>query len=183
MLRKLEMPIHGFTFALNHFHLLASPKDADHLACFMRRVEQKLSTQIRLLYDWEGTLWQDRYHAIPIENDEHTQVSGEEARRAFVQAMVAELEAEVAERQRKNGTRPVGVRKILAHHPWERPRTAKRSSRPFFYAATKQGWLLMRQAYQLFVAVYRAAAERLKAGATGVRFPEGSFPPAASFVG
>jgi len=72
--RKLEMPIHGFTFASNHFHLLVTPKDADHLGQFMRRVEQKLSVEIRHLYDWEGSLWQDRDHAIPIENDERAQV-------------------------------------------------------------------------------------------------------------
>ena len=53
--RKLSMPIHGFTFASNHFHLLVTPKDADHLACFMRRVEQKLSVEIRHQSDREGT--------------------------------------------------------------------------------------------------------------------------------
>jgi len=33
------MPIHGFTFASNHFHLLVTPKHGDHLAWFTRRVD------------------------------------------------------------------------------------------------------------------------------------------------
>ena len=40
----------------------------------------------------------------------------------------------------------------------------------------------MREAYAWVVAEYREAAERLSAGELKVRFPEGTFPPAQSFV-
>jgi hypothetical protein len=38
-------------------------------------------------------------------------------------------------------------------------------------------------AYALFVAAYRDAAEKLRAGVRNVAFPIGSFPPALPFVG
>ncbi|MFL6260879.1 MAG: hypothetical protein ACJ76Y_14315 [Thermoanaerobaculia bacterium] len=38
-------------------------------------------------------------------------------------------------------------------------------------------------AYALFVAAYRAAAEKLRAGIRDVVFPQGSFPPPMPFVG
>jgi hypothetical protein len=41
----------------------------------------------------------------------------------------------------------------------------------------------MWEAYAEFVAAFRQAAERLKAGDSHPGFPEGSFPPGAPFVG
>jgi hypothetical protein len=41
----------------------------------------------------------------------------------------------------------------------------------------------LREAYALFVAAYREAAEKLRAGKRDVRFPLGSFPPGLPFVG
>jgi len=259
--RKLKMPVHGFTFASNHFHLLVTPRDADHLACFMRRVEQKLSTEIRRLYDWEGSLWQGRYHAIPIENDERAQVSRlryilshgvkeglvrkcaewpgahcvtalteserlsgtwydrsaqyranrwsaetgdeeqfagdeevvltplpcwahhtEEARRDFVRAMVAEIEADAAVKHREQGTRPLGVKHVLRYHPWDRPKTAKRAPLPWCHAVTDEGRRLFKRAYQVFAAAFRDAAELMKDGVPDQPFPAGSFPPGRPFV-
>jgi hypothetical protein len=37
-------------------------------------------------------------------------------------------------------------------------------------------------AYALFVAAYRTAAEKLRAGVRNVVFPRGSFPPALPYV-
>ena len=258
--RKLEMPIHGFTFASNHFHLILSPRDARHLAQFMRRFEQKLSTEITRLYDWKGPLWQDRYHHIEIEDDEAalldrlryvlshgvkeglvahsaewpgancvsalaegTELVGtwydrtaeynarrrghevdeedfgdeehvnltplpcwahltEAERQELVRGLVADIEEKAAAAHRDKGTRPVGVRKVLAHHPWERPKRAKNSPRPWFHAATREGWLAMREAYQAFAAAFHDAAELLRSGGRNPSFPEGSFPPGRPFV-
>ena len=49
-------------------------------------------------------------------------------------------------------------------------------------AATKAMRQLLWEGYALFVAAYRAAAERLKAGDTAPPFPAGCFPPALPFV-
>lgn len=72
--RRFEMPIHAFTFASNHFHLLLSPRDAKHLADFMGYFEAKLAAEVQRLHNWEGSLWAGRYNSIPVDADERTQL-------------------------------------------------------------------------------------------------------------
>lgn len=72
--RRFSMPIHAFTFASNHFHLLLKPRDAKHLADFMAYFEAKLAHEVQRLHDWSGSVWADRYHSIPVEANEPTQV-------------------------------------------------------------------------------------------------------------
>jgi integrase len=67
--RRFQMPIHAFTFASNHFHLLLTPRDAEHLADFMELFESTLAREVSRLHDWSGSLWDDRYRSIPIEAD------------------------------------------------------------------------------------------------------------------
>ena len=50
------------------------------------------------------------------------------------------------------------------------------------YAFLKSVRREMREAYGIFFAVFRLAAEKLKAGEREVAFPPGSFPPALPFV-
>lgn len=258
--RRFEMPIHAFTFASNHFHLLLSPRNAQHLAEFMELLESKLAREMNRLYDWSGSLWHDRYHSIPIEADEETLVGrfryilshgvkenlvaraadwpGANSVRALtegetlqgkwydrttfyeasrwgrkvdpedfageeeviltplpcwahlsekevqhlVRTMIEDIEAEAAVRHRAQGTRPAGVRTILAHHPHQRPKKLKRSPRPWFHAKTREGRILMREAYRLFAEAFRDAAELLLRGHPDPAFPEGSFPPGRPFV-
>lgn len=259
--REVGMRIHGFTFMSNHFHMMMTPDDARHLADFMRRFEQKLSTEITRLYGWKGPMWEDRYHAIPIENDERAlvgrlryilshgvkddlvvrcaewpgahcvdalteatplvgawydrsaqyragrwsdhEVDEEEfaeeelvvlsplpcwahytegERQQLVREMVAEIEAEAAARHRAQGTRPLGTRKVLAHHPWDRPKESKSSPRPWFHTVTAEGRQLLEQGYRLFSEAFRAAAAELARGVPDPPFPEGSFPPGKPFV-
>jgi REP element-mobilizing transposase RayT len=73
--RSFEMPIHAFTFVSNHFHLLLTPRDAEHLADFMELFESKLAREMNRLHGWAGALWGDRYHSMPIENDEETLIA------------------------------------------------------------------------------------------------------------
>ena len=58
----------------------------------------------------------------------------------------------------------------------------KKSPAPRFHAATKAAREALRQAYGLFLAAFREAAERLKAGDPTARFPNGCFPPGLPFV-
>lgn len=264
--RELAMTIHGFTFASNHYHLVLSPEDAQQqLAAFMRRFQQKLSTEITRLHGWKGPMWEDRYHAVVLENHERAQVrrlryilshgvkeglvrhcaerpgahcvealaegahlvgtwydrtaqyqasrwsgepvdeeglteegaeeeeviltplpcwahSTEEERRELIRAMIAEIEAEARAKHRANGTRPLGVRKVLQQDPWSRPKRSKNTSKPWFHTATAEGRQVLERAYQLFVEAFRDAAELLRDGHPDPRFPEGSFPPGRPFV-
>jgi hypothetical protein len=51
------------------------------------------------------------------------------------------------------------------------------SPAPFVHAACRAVRLALLEAYRLFVAAYRAAAERLRAGDRFAVFPDGAFPP------
>jgi hypothetical protein len=59
----------------------------------------------------------------------------------------------------------------------------KESGAPAFHAATKAVRRELEHAYRWFIAAFREAAEELRHGNLGARFPEGSFPPRLPFVG
>ena len=54
---------------------------------------------------------------------------------------------------------------------------------PLFLAASESMWRTLYEAYAWFVAAFRDAAEKLRAGDRAAPFPRGSFPPALPFVG
>lgn len=83
---------------------------------------------------------------------------------------------------KKRDLQPLGVRAVLKQHPHTRPNRAKKSLAPRFHAATKAVRKAFWQIYASFVAAFREAAERLKAGDRTARFPVGSFPPSLPFV-
>lgn len=101
---------------------------------------------------------------------------------ARVAEMVEHIAEEASASHRANGTLPSDPGVFLRVHPHQRPKTTKRSPRPFVHAATKEVRERFREAYRIFSEAYRAAADRLRAGHRDVRFPEGSFPPPAPFI-
>jgi REP element-mobilizing transposase RayT len=106
----------------------------------------------------------------------------EEVRRQLVVEMIADIEAEAALRRKSSGSQVLGASAVLGQHPFDRPARPKKSPAPLFHAASK----LMRQelwaAYSWFVAAFRDASAKLRAGDRMARFPAGSFPPALPFV-
>ena len=105
-----------------------------------------------------------------------------EQRRARIAALVEDIESEIAARRKKTGAKPLGVAAVLAQNPLQQPKKTKKSPAPAFHAASKAVRRELWDAYALFVAAYRAAAEKLRAGIRDVAFPIGSFPPALPFV-
>jgi putative transposase len=106
-----------------------------------------------------------------------------EERRNRVAALVAEIESKAAARREETGVRSLGPAAILAQDPRSRPAHSKKSPVPFCHAASRDWRCLLRGAYAEFVAAFRRAAERLKAGDQDAPFPIGSFPPVLPFVG
>jgi hypothetical protein len=107
----------------------------------------------------------------------------EEQRQRRAAALVADIEAEAAARRKKTGVKPMGPAAILTQDPHHRPARSKKSPAPAFHAASQAVRRGLREAYALFVAAYREAAEKLRAGNRDARFPTGSFPPGLPFVG
>ena len=72
-LSMYDVALHGFAFMSNHFRLLVTPANAQQLAEFVGYLKSQISRKAGELYDWKGTLWDERYTAITV-LDEPAQV-------------------------------------------------------------------------------------------------------------
>jgi hypothetical protein len=102
--------------------------------------------------------------------------------RERIAELVEEIEAEAQADREARGIEPLGVEAILKQDPHTRPNQTKKSPAPAYHAATKAARQSFWEAYSTFVAAFREAADKLKAGDRTARFPLGSFPPALPFV-
>jgi REP element-mobilizing transposase RayT len=105
-----------------------------------------------------------------------------EVYRELIAGLVKEIDADAAAERKRTGRGPLGPAAILRQHPHTCPNQTKKSSAPRFHAASKAAREAFRKAYALFLAAFREAAERLKAGDRTARFPNGCFPPGLPFV-
>ncbi len=105
----------------------------------------------------------------------------DEIRRRITE-MVDEIDAASARRVVLGGVTPLGVGAIRKQHPHDRPPRTKKSPAPAVHAASKSVRKQLKAAYRLFVAAYREAAARLRAGEYDAEFPPGCFPPARPHV-
>jgi hypothetical protein len=106
-----------------------------------------------------------------------------EVRRERALGLVGQIETEAAARKARTGGEPLGVAAILGRHPHHRPRDLKKSPAPLFHAISHLVRQELYEGYAWFVAAFRQAAEKLRAGDRSAAFPIGSFPPALPFVG
>ena len=107
----------------------------------------------------------------------------EEVRRSRIASMVADIQAEAAAHREQTGIPSLGPEAILKQDPHSQPRKSKKSPAPRFHAASRKMRRYLYQLYAEFVAQFRDAAERLRAGDRNAPFPPGCFPPALPFVG
>src|ERR1700709_642585 len=101
-----------------------------------------------------------------------------EKRQHLAAAMVSEIDGEAADRRKHTGVQPLGPAAILAQSPESRSLKTKRSPAPAVHAASRAVRRELRNAYFLFVAAYRNAAEKLRAGQRDAPFLMRWFPPA-----
>lgn len=103
--------------------------------------------------------------------------------RTRVSELIMQIETDTAAHHARRGTQPAGVRAVLDQNPHDLPRGIKKGVAPAFHAATKAVRKELVEAYGWFAAAFREAAEALRQGDLGARFPEGSFPSRLPFVG
>jgi hypothetical protein len=108
-------------------------------------------------------------------------LSPEEYRKRVAE-LVEEIELDARVARMERGFPVLGIGAVLRQHPHTRPNKTKKSPAPRFHAASKAIRNGLREAYGLFLAAFRDAAELLKAGDRSARFPVGSFPPGLPFV-
>ena len=102
--------------------------------------------------------------------------------RKRVAELVEEIELDARMARMERGTSVLGVGAVLRQNPHTRPNKTKKSPAPRFHAASKAIRNGLWEAYHLFLAAFRDAAELLKQGDRSARFPVGSFPPGLPFV-
>ena len=101
--------------------------------------------------------------------------------RMRIQDLVDQICVETEARHRVNGTRPVGITRLLHLDPHAKPHRSECSPAPLFHCASKQVRDALHAAYGLFCSAFRQSADRMRAGKSPVAFPEGAFPPALPF--
>ena len=72
--RKYNMILHAFTFLSNHYHLIITPRDAQHQAAFVGYLNGNLAREIRHLCGWPEKIWGRRYASVPITRQRRAQV-------------------------------------------------------------------------------------------------------------
>jgi len=102
--------------------------------------------------------------------------------RSLVAGLIEQIETRAAAVRRESGAPVLGPMAIRDQHPHDRPQRLKKSQAPLSHAFTKSARKLFRETYSRFLALFREAAESLKAGDLAARFPVGSFPPGLPFV-
>ncbi len=105
-----------------------------------------------------------------------------ETYRGQIGEIVRDIESQAARRRDLNQLPVKGPEAILIQERQEAPQTLKKSPASLFHAASRKIRLELYEGYRYFVAAFRDAAARLRAGERDVVFPSASFPPAAPWV-
>jgi len=105
-----------------------------------------------------------------------------ELQRQRITAITEEIGIEAATRREEKGVAPMGADAVRRQNPHTRPAKSKKSPAPLFHASTKRVRDDLLNTYYTFVAAFREAAEKLKAGNRNAAFPIGCFPPGLPFV-
>ena len=101
--------------------------------------------------------------------------------RAEIREMVEGIVEEWRVEQSGSGRRVLGTAAVLAK-PWDfRPKKPKKSPRPLLHFRSAAAFELWRGALGDFLAAYHRASAIWRSGVSGVRFPEGCFPPSGGF--
>jgi hypothetical protein len=109
-------------------------------------------------------------------------ISPREGYRERVSDLVEAIERDAAAALAASGRTPLGVAGVLRQSHETRPAHSKKSPAPLYHAATRVARKVFWEAYAAFVAAFRDASERLRAGDRMACFPIGSFPPGLPFV-
>jgi len=108
-------------------------------------------------------------------------LSAEEYRRRVAE-LVDDIERQAALKRQLLASPARGAAAVREQEPHAAPERLKKSPAPRFHAASRKIRRELYESYRHFLAAFREAAARLRAGELAVVFPAGSFPPAASWV-
>ena len=69
-----EIGVVAYNFQSNHYHLLLTAFEAEHLSKFMGSVQSNLAREVCKLHDWGDKVWSRRYRSICVSEEEDAQI-------------------------------------------------------------------------------------------------------------
>jgi len=102
--------------------------------------------------------------------------------RGRVAEVVEDIEIQASLKRQVLDVPAKGSAAVRDQEPHAAPERLKKSPAPLFHAASRKIRRELYESYRHFMAAFRDAAARLRAGEPDVAFPSGSFPPAAPWV-
>jgi len=63
-----EFEVHAFALMKNHFHLLATPQSPDAISKCLKAFQTSYCRYFNRKHERVGSIWNGRYHAVPIES-------------------------------------------------------------------------------------------------------------------
>jgi putative transposase len=69
--QRHELAVHGFVLMDTHYHLLATPADANCLAGAMKELGERYVRYFNDRHHRSGTLWNGRYRGLPVYDDRY----------------------------------------------------------------------------------------------------------------
>lgn len=66
---KAGTEVWAYCLMPNHVHLILVPRDADGLRAGLGETHRRYARAINRREDWQGHLWQERFHSFPMEED------------------------------------------------------------------------------------------------------------------
>jgi putative transposase len=74
-LPRAEADVLAYCLMPNHVHLILVPHNKNSLATLLRRTHARYARRINLMHDWQGHLWQERFHSF-VMDDAHLLAAG-----------------------------------------------------------------------------------------------------------
>ena len=65
----MRVAVHAFALMVNHYHLLLTAHDADHLSKSMGALAWRYSRYFNAKYERTGTLWDARFHSSVVDTE------------------------------------------------------------------------------------------------------------------
>ena len=99
---------------------------------------------------------------------------------AAIQRIIAEAEDSAS--SERDGKPCLGADAVVDQDPQTMPVCSRRRPRPLCHVSTRQGYSAFKEIYRAFVAAYREASSRFRAGDVSARFPDHAYRPPLPFV-
>lgn len=68
-LPKADTDVLAYCLMPNHVHMILVPHAANSLATLLRRTHARYARRVNRMHDWQGHLWQERFHSFVMDED------------------------------------------------------------------------------------------------------------------